>query len=147
MSNFSLDQLLTYSPYQALLIAFNDTHGTQLNPRFVGFDRVVSSNGADLTIRVKALAQRPNAEENRFSGSGDISVKRLNLADIFPRPYIMDYFGEVVSHDVARHITQRTGIIFDESDFESVVLTPTNSILQASPNSLRWYGQMTIQKA
>lgn len=147
MSNFTLDQLLTYTPYQALLIAFNDVHGTQLNPRYVALDSIVSSNGADLVVRLKALSVQPNVDENRFSGSGNIAVKRLNLAAIFPRPFVMDYFGEVVSHDVARTITQQTGIVFDESDFESVVLTPTNAILKASPNSLRWYGQMTIQKA
>jgi hypothetical protein len=147
MSNFSLDQLLTFTPYQALLIAFNEVHGTQLNPRFVGLDQVISSNGADLVVRLKAIPQRSNSEANRFTGSGDITVKRLNLADLFPNPFVMDYFGEVVSHDVARTITQRTGIVFDESDFESVVLTPENAILKAGPNSLRWYGQMTILKA
>jgi hypothetical protein len=147
MSNFSLDQLLTYTPFQAMLIAFNETHGTQLNPRFVGLDQVLSSEGPDITVRLKAIPQRSNSEANRFSGKGDITVTRLNLTDLFPQPFVMDYFGEVVSHDVARTITQRTGIVFDESDFESVVLTPENAILKAGPNSLRWYGQMTILKA
>lgn len=147
MSNFTLDHLLTYTPFQALLIAFNDVHGTQLNPRYVVLDRIVSSNGIDLTVRLKAREVLPNADENRFSGTGDIAVKRLNLATLFPAPFVIDYFGEIVSHDVARTITQKTGIVFDESDFDSVVLTPTNAILRASVNSLRWYGQMTIQKA
>lgn len=147
MANFTLDQLLTYTPLQAALIAFNDVHGTQLNPRFVELDKIVSSNGQDIVLRLKARTSNPNAEDNRFGGSGDITVKRLNLATIFPRPFVMEYFGEVVSHDVARTITERTGIVFDQNDFESVVLTPTNAILKASPNSLRWYGQMTVQKA
>jgi uncharacterized protein (DUF697 family) len=147
MANFPLEQLLTYTPLQAMLIAINDVHGTQLNPRYVELDKIVSSSGQNLVVRLKARTVMPNADENRFSGSGDITIKRLNLATIFPVPFVLDYFGEVVSHDVAKTITQRTGIVFDESDFDSVVLTPTNSILKASANSLRWYGQMTIQKA
>lgn len=147
MANFPLEQLLTYTPLQAMLIAINDVHGTQLNPRYVELDKIVSSSGQNLVVRLKARTVLPNADENRFSGSGDIAIKRLNLATIFPVPFVLDYFGEVVSHDVAKTITQRTGIVFDESDFDSVVLTPTNSILKASANSLRWYGQMTIQKA
>ncbi|MNB72883.1 hypothetical protein D3C87_1085010 [compost metagenome] len=147
MANFPLEQLLTYTPLQAMLIAINDVHGTQLNPRYVEVDKIVSSSGQNLVVRLKARTVMPNADENRFSGSGDITIKRLNLATIFPVPFVLDYFGEVVSHDVAKTITQRTGIVFDESDFDSVVLTPTSSILKASVNSLRWYGQMTIQKA
>lgn len=147
MANFPLEQLLTYTPMQAMLIAINDVHGTQLNPRYVELDKIVSSSGQNLVVRLKARTVMPNADENRFSGSGDITIKRLNLATIFPVPFVLDYFGEVVSHDVAKTITQRTGIVFDESDFDSVVLTPTSSILKASVNSLRWYGQMTIQKA
>lgn len=147
MANFTLDKLLTYSPWEALLIAYNEEHGTQLNPRFVQLDKIVSSNGQDLVVRIKARASMPNKEENRFSGSGDILVKRLNLAAIFTRPFSMSYSGEVASHDVARTINQRTGMVFDTSDFDSVVLTPQNPILKASANSLRWYGQMTIQKA
>lgn len=147
MANFPLEQLLTYTPLQAMLIAINDVHGTQLNPRYVEVDKIVSSSGQNLVVRLKARTVLPNADENRFTGSGDVTVKRLNLATIFPAPFVLDYFGEVVSHDVAKTITQRTGIVFDESDFDSVVLTPTNAILKASANSLRWYGQMTIQKA
>jgi len=147
MANFPLDKLLTYSPWEALLIAYNEVHGTQLNPRFVELDKVISSNGQDLVVRIKARNTMPNKEENRFSGSGNITVKRLNLAEIFSRPFVMDYTGEVASHDVARTINQRTGMVFATSDFDSVVVTPQNPILKASANSLRWYGQMTVQKA
>lgn len=147
MANFTLEQLLTYPPLEAMMIAYNEVYGTQFNPRYIAVDNVVGGVGQDIVVRLKPFDIVPGPEVNRFEGTCDITVKRLNLAEFFPRPFVIDYFGEIVTSDVAKYITERTGIVFSESDFDSEVLTPDNPILRASVNSLRWYGQMTIQKA
>ncbi|MNZ78922.1 hypothetical protein D3C78_975150 [compost metagenome] len=147
MANFTLEQLLKYPPFDALLIAYNDVKGTQLNPRFVELAQVINSNGADLTIRIKARDSLPNSDENRFKGQGDITVKRIDLGALFNTPFAVPFSGEILSHDVANVISQKTGIVFDKSDFDSVVFNQSTFTLQAAANSLRWYGQMTIQKA
>lgn len=147
MANFTLEQLLTYPPLEAMMIAYNEVHGTQFNPRYIAVDKIISSSGADIVVRLKPFDIVPGPEINRFKGTCDITVTRLNLAEFFPRPFVIDYFGEIITHDVAKYITERTGIVFSKSDFNDEVLTPDNPTLQASVNSLRWYGQMTIQKA
>lgn len=147
MANFTLEQLLQYPPYEALLIAFNDTHGTTLNPRFVQLDKVVASEGPVARVRIKATSVLPNKEDQRFSNQTELQVTRLDLADLFNQSFAIPYSGEIVSHDVARVISQRTGVLFEEADFVTEVITPTNNVLKAAPTSLRWYGQLTIVPA
>lgn len=144
MANFNLVQLLKYSPFEAMLIAYNDEHGTTLNPRYVMLDRIVSSSGPEITVRLKARPDTPNREEKKFSNQGDITVRRLNLSDLFDEPFYLPYSGRIVSGDVATAITKVTGIVFDENDFVEDIITVDNTTLRASPNSLRWYGEMTI---
>lgn len=147
MANFTFEDLLTYSPFDALLIAFNETHGTSLNPRFIALDKVVSSVGELLTVRIKAIPYSEAMGSQPFSGTADISVKRFDIGYFFPGGHVIDGLEKMTSYDVARTIGDRTGIVFDSSDFVSEVITPDNNILKASENSLRWYGQMTIHNS
>ncbi|MNO14073.1 hypothetical protein D3C76_37140 [compost metagenome] len=147
MANFSLEQLLKYSPFEALLIAFNEAHGTQFNPRFVELVSATGTAGANLTARIKARGSLPNTDENRFKGQCDVTIARLDLGALFTTPFPVPFDGDILSHDVANVISQRTGIVFDKSDFDSVVFNQSSFTLKAAVNSLRWYGQMTIQKA
>ena len=147
MANFTLEQLLKYEPFEAALIAFNEVHGTQFNPRFVELVSVVSSNGPDIVLRIKPRASLPNSEANRFSGQCDITIKRIDFGALFSTPFPVPFDGEILSHDVGNAISAKTGIVFAQSDFDSVVFNTPSFTLQAAANSLRWYGQMTIQKA
>lgn len=144
MANFSLEQLLKYTPFEALLIAYNEQHGTTLNPRYVALDSVLSSNGRNATVRLKARADLPNQEEKKFTNQGDIIIERLNIGELFNEPFYLRYAGRIVARDVATAITKVTGVVFDENDFIEDIITVSNNKLKASPNSLRWYGEMTI---
>lgn len=146
MSNFTFENLLTYSPFEALLIAFNETHGTALNPRFVALDKVVSANAGMATVRIKAIPYSVAMGTQIFTGQCDIDIKRIDLGYYFPRGYVIPGLDQMTSHDVARVIESGTGVVFDKSDFESDVITPTNNVLKASADSLRWYGQIEIHK-
>ena len=147
MPNFSLVQLLKYPPFEALLIAFNDVHGTTLNPRYVEIDGIPSAIGRSVQVKLKARTDLPNAEEKKFFSEGTIVVDRLNLSELFNEPFYLDFPGEVVSHDVANAITRVTGIVFDRSDFVDEVINLTNTRLKAAPTSLRWYGEIEIKYA
>ncbi|MCY1285786.1 hypothetical protein D9M68_17900 [compost metagenome] len=146
MSNFTLTQLLQMTPLEALLIAYNETHGTQLNPRFVEVDRVIGSTGQQLSVRLKARSNISSREHQRFIGSGEFVVNRLNLSDLFTTPVQIPYSEAISSPDVGRNITQITGIVFDDNDFVKDVITVDNNVIQAHPESLRWYGEMTVEK-
>ncbi|MNP89219.1 hypothetical protein D3C85_16230 [compost metagenome] len=144
MANFSLVHLLKYDPFEALLIAYNDVHGTSLNPRYVMLDSVTPSLGRDVTVRLKARPDIPNEEEKKFSNVGEITVRRLDLTALFGEQFELEHVGEVVSHDVAKVIARVTGIVFDQNDFIDDVITIENNVLKASPVSLRWHGTLVI---
>lgn len=147
MSNFPLEQLLQMSPFEAMLIAYNEEHGTQLNPRFIAIDQILSSDGPTLSLRLKARTDLPNKDDQRFSNACIITVERLNFADLFTAPFIVPYGEAITSFDVGRNITQKTGVVFDENDFISDVITPDNPIVRAGLHSLRWYGELTVAQA
>lgn len=144
MANFSLEQLLRFTPYEAALISFNEQHGTQLNPRYVELTEVIGSEGPQVSLRLKAASIPPNSEENRFTNQALITIQRLDIGALFAGAVRIPYSGQIVSYDVGRILTQRSGIVFDPSDFMDQVLTPESNILKASPKSLRWYGQLTV---
>lgn len=147
MSNFSLEQLLQWSPLEALLIAYNDKFGTQLNPRYVELVHVIPDDAGRAIVKLKARGVLPNADDQRFFNSGSFSIQRLDLGELFDSVFAIEQFDRIMSRDVARIITQRTGVVFDENDFIEDILTPENNILQVSPYSLRWHGQLTIVQA
>lgn len=145
MGAFTLEHLLRMTPYEAMLIGYNELHGTQLNPRYVLLDEVIDSTGPDLTVRLKAASFPPNSEDKRFAGSGVITVQRLDIGALFGNaPVAVPLGTAMLSYDVARYLNQRSGIVFDPSDFVEKLITPEDNTLLASPHSLRWYGQLTI---
>lgn len=147
MSNFTLTQLLQLPPIDAMLIAYNEEHGTQLNPRFVEVDEINGSTGPSITVRLKARPDLPNKDLQRFNGVGTITVNRLNLADLFTTPFSIEFSEAIASPDVGRNITQITGIVFDDNDFVKDVITAENPVVRAHPDSLRWYGELIVDKA
>lgn len=147
MANFTFEDLLTYSPFEALLIAFNETHGTALNPRYVALDKVVSAVGELATVRIKAIPYSVSMGTQSFSGQCNINVKRIDLRYFFPSGYVIDGFEKLTAHDVARIIGDGTGVVFDVNDVEEDIITIENNVLRAGANSLRWYGQIEIHNA
>lgn len=146
MTNFTAADLLRYSPLEALFISYNEEHGTDLNPRFVEVVEVVPSTGPSVQVKVRARNHQPNSEKERATGEGTITVNRLDLNDFFGGSIKVPYENSVVSRDVVRLITQRNGIVFDESDVEDSLITPESNLLTANPNSLRWYGSVPVVK-
>jgi hypothetical protein len=147
MANFSLEQLLQYPPLEALMISYNEVFGTQLNPRYVELVHVIPGEAGQCTVKLKARDVLPNKDEQRFFNTGEFALQRLNLGEVFAEEFSIEHVGEIVSHDVGRIITQKTGVVFDASDFVSEVLTPENNVLKAAPESLRWYGSLTITRS
>ncbi len=144
MANFTLEQLLRWPPYEALLIAYNEQYGTSLNPRYVDLGEVIGGEGPQVRVNLKASQGLPNSDERQVINQGIITVNRLDIGAMFAGVVNIPYSGQIVSHDVARILTQRSGIVFDRSDFLDVVLTPEDNILKPAPQSLRWYGQLTV---
>lgn len=146
MSNFTLEQLLQLPPYDALLINYNEEHGTALNPRYVQLDEIIDSDGPELLVRLKANPSLPNSEEKRFINSAVITVNRMDIGALFVGPVDIPYSTHIFSHDVARVIQQRTGIVFTQDDFIDKVITPDDPILSTASTSLRWYGHLVIRQ-
>lgn len=141
---FSTETLLTFKPVEALLIAINNSLGTSLHPHYVKVGEVLSADGLKATVEVIARDDQPNIDDNRFSGSGTVTFNRINIGAFFGETYSIGYDTAITSFDVARMITADTGILFDERDFVETVITSDSNVLTASPNSLRWVGELAI---
>jgi hypothetical protein len=133
-------------PLDALMVAYNDVHGTQLNPRFIELDRVTGSTEQQITVRLKARSHISSREHQRFVGNGEFAVNRLNLSELFTGGVQIPFSEAISSPDVGRNITQITGIVFDDNDFVKDVITVENNVIRAHPDSLRWYGELTVEK-
>lgn len=144
MAYFTTVKLLTYDPTSALLIAVNDQTGLSLHPSYVEVGPILSANGNLATVKITARNIAPNLEEKRFLNGGPVEFTRLDLSSFFGGSFKIPYDGAISSLDVARIITDRTGIIFDDRDFQEAVITASANKLKASPNSLRWIGELTI---
>lgn len=142
MSYFTTERLLTYPPFEALLIAVNETLGTRLNPYNAEVVDIATVDGtpqfADVTLKANQTV------DSLYSGQGPVRLKRLDLSDFFGGSYTIVYDGKVSSLDIARIITDGTGIQFSEDDFVKAVITPSSNKLVASDTSLRWFGELTI---
>ena len=144
MANFPTERLLGFTPYEGLLIQFNEVHGTSLTPRYIELVSVNGTSGPLATVTLRAKDTLPNKEEKRFSGHCTFQLQRLDLASLFPDGVSVILAEGLLSHDIARIVGERTGIVFDSSDFDDVLVTVDDPVLQASIHSLRWYGQLTI---
>ena len=146
MKFFTTEKLLTFSPESATLIAINERVGTTLHPSYVKVGEVTDPVGLLAKVEIEALLVPPNSQEGRFSNKGWVTIDRLDIAAFFNGQFVID-FGEAISSlDVARLITERTGILFDERDFVEAVLTEQSNKLVASSRSLRWVGELAIVK-
>lgn len=144
MDYFTTEKLLTYAPVSALLIAVNEKLGTSLHPSYVTVGEVTAPNGLLATVEISASAEVPNSQEKRFSGKGTVTIDRIDIGPFFGGQYAVKYDGAITSYDVARLITDQTGILFDERDFPDSVITAQSNKLKVSPRSLRWVGELTI---
>jgi hypothetical protein len=144
MSFFTTEKLLTYLPINALLIATNEKLGLSLHPSYVSVGEVTAPNGLLATVEITARDEEPNSLEKRFSGKGTVTIDRINIATFFGGPYSIKYDGAISSFDVARIITEQTGILFDDRDFPDAIITAQSNKLVVSPRSLRWVGELTI---
>lgn len=142
MNYFTTEKLLTYPPVSALLIAANQKLGLSLHPSYVIVGEVYEPNG--LLAKVEVAAR---TEEGRFSNKGWLTIDRIDIGTFFDGQYVVTYDGAITSYDVARIITEQTGILFDERDFPDSVITPQSNKLVVSPRSLRWVGELTIISA
>jgi hypothetical protein len=141
---FSTETLLTFKPVEALLIAINTSLGTSLHPSYVKVGDVLSADGLKATVELSARDDQPNVDDKRFTGTGTIVFNRISLGEFFGEMYSIGYDTAITSFDVARMITAETGIEFDERDFVESVITSDSNRLVASPNSLRWVGELSI---
>lgn len=146
MKFFTTEKLLTFTPESATLIAINERVGTTLHPSYVKIGEVTDAVGLLARVEIEALTTLPNSEEHRFSNKGWVTIDRIDISAFFGGQFAVEYDGKISSLDVARLITSRTGILFDERDFVESVLTEQSNKLVASPRSLRWVGELTIVK-
>lgn len=146
MSNFTLQQLLTFDPKTALCIRINEILGSTLNPRYVTLTNLQPNSARRVTVRVAASQDLPNKDEALFEGQCDLSIDRLDIGDVVGGSLVLDYNGEILARDIGNHLTESAGIVFDNDDFTDQIITPTDNVLIMNPRSLRWYGQLTIIK-
>lgn len=146
MTYFTTEKLLTYPPFNALLIAANDALGSSLNPKYVEEGAVLSTSGNLLTLEIVASTGDNNRLDKRFVNKGRLTVERIDLATFFEGSVEIEYGAAISSLDVARIIGERTGIVFEERDFVRSVIRPNSNKLVAAPHSLRWVGELTIER-
>lgn len=147
MNYFTTEKLLTYPPVNALLIATNEKLGLSLHPSYVAVGEVYEPVGLLAKVEISSRTEVPNSEELRFTGKGWVVIDRIDISTFFDGQYAVTYDGAITSYDVARIITEQTGILFDERDFPDTVITAQSNKLVVSPRSLRWVGELTIVPA
>lgn len=147
MVTFTTEKLLTFTPEQALTIAINNALQLSLHPHYVTYTVKDSVDAKRATVEVAAKQTEPNVSDVRVKNKGTVVLRRIDLTEFFGMNYRIDYDQAIHTRDVARIITDRTGILFDDRDFVDAVLTPGTNVLTANPQSLRWVGSLTIVSA
>lgn len=147
MKYWTPDKLLTFPPDRALLIATNDALGTSLHPDYVVVGEVYDVQGNLAKVDITSRTVEPNSLEQRFANKGFVTIDRMDISDFFDGSFTIEYSGVISSKDVARIISDSTGIIFDDRDFTETLITPQSNKLVVSPRSLRWMGELTIAPA
>lgn len=146
MSNFTLQQLLTYDPVTALCIRINDVLDTALNPRYVELKVMEPAETRRIRVRVIAREHLPNKEHQFFTGQCDLMIDRVDIAEVIGSTLEVPYDNAITARDVGNYLHRTAGIVFNEDDFSEQIITPTDNQLIMNPRSLRWFGRLTIVK-
>lgn len=147
MVTFTTEKLLTFTPAQALAISINNALSLNLHPDYVDFTVKQALDAKRALVEVAASQSEPNTLDPKVKNKGQVVLRRIDLVEFFGMNYRIDYDKAIHTRDVARIITDRTGILFDDRDFVDAVLTPGANVLTAHAQSLRWVGSLTIVSA
>lgn len=142
--NLETLKLLTYTPEDALLIIANESLGTSFSPdnSTIKLVREISGVLTEATVEGKVVDAANSA--NSYEGQTTFMFNRVDLTGLFGD--IFSVKGELPTtlKNILNTITDKTKILFDDNDFEDVVILANPIQLTPKPDSRRWTGQLNI---
>lgn len=142
--NLETLKLLTYTPEDALLIIANESLGTSFSPdnSTIKLVREISGILTEATVEGKVVDAANSA--NSYEGQTTFMFNRVDLTGLFGD--IFSVKGELPTtlKNILNTITDKTKILFDDNDFEDVVILANPIQLTPKPDSRRWTGQLNI---
>lgn len=141
----STTRLLKFSPEEALLIMINNHYNLNLRPEFVKIHPPQSLGGKLTEVLIEIIPSTNEVIESPYTGSFIYRYERLDLSEI-QGSFCIDLQTPTTVAEVLSNISTSTGVIIDPSDFDNVAIDveSSNYILQASPSSLRWVGELSL---
>jgi len=143
--NFDTARLLRLPPLSALMVIVNDSRNTRLNPNQIRVTGVASKGERVTEVSLETFESPDRFVEKLYKGSTTFTYHRLDLQQIFDNGFLVQTLLPTTTYNVLQLITDRHGIVFDEDDFENIVIRSGNFLLVPKPESLRWVGSVVIK--
>lgn len=142
--NLETLKLLTFSPNEALLIIANESLGTSFNPSnsTIKMVRPISGVLTEATVEGKEVDELNTS--NSYEGQATFVFNRIDLTGLFGDNF--NVVGELPTtlKNILATINSKTNIVFDDNDFEDVIVLANPVQLIPKPDSRRWTGQLNI---
>ncbi len=141
--------LLKLTPTEALMVIGNESLGLSMSPSNCVVENILGMGGrlTEVTVKAHYDGSRPintDAIANPYEGSATFIMNRLDLSTIFGNGFAVKSSQYTTTGNILMAITDKTGIVFDEHDFENLTVDSTSVVLVAKPESRRWVGEVTI---
>lgn len=141
--------LLRLTPTEALMVIGNESLGLSMSPSNCVVENILGMGGrlTEVTVKAQYDGSRPinsDAVANPYEGSVTFIMNRLDLGDVFGNVFVVKSNRYTTIGNLLMAITNKTGIVFDEHDFENTTVDSTSVVLTAKPESRRWVGEVTI---
>jgi hypothetical protein len=141
--------LLRERPHVALVSLLNEYNGVDIHPDHVEFSNIKPLVGRRTKVTVTPKRNVNPFVKNPYTGLKEIVYNRLDLSVLF-QPYTLkfDIPLPASTHVVIGLITELTGFVLEEDEFELEFINPYNAspyLLKAKPDSLRWVGSVEVE--
>ena len=137
-------RLLKFDPAVALLIMANNHLNIRLRIEYVdlGIPKPIDDNGlTEVTVTTKRSVDEGIRRD--YTGSLKYVYKRIHVADIFTE-LIFTAKPPVTVYGLLRNLSLATGLVITDNDFENALITNKSFVLKAKPESLRWFGEISV---
>lgn len=136
-------RLLKFTPDEAIIMMANSNLNTQLRSEIVRVGEVIPLDGLRARVTVTSIDAQYDMIQNPYVGRHTLEYSRYDLAEVFGQLFI-DVKLPTTVYNILDYITDRTGIVFDDNDFNNGVIEDTEFTLYAKSNSKRWVGGVKI---
>lgn len=139
----NLKRLLKFSPTDAIFMMANSSLNTQLRPEIATVGEPVSLGGRRTRIGIFSTSHKPRMVQNPYTGNTVLEYNRYDLGDVFDQ-ILLDITPPTTVKSILDEIVEKTGIVFDDQDFENERVDSSTYILKAAVSSKRWVGEVSV---